>query len=967
MAKRVLILASILSLVACGGGGGSSGQAAPPPGPPAPPAPSALNGRIEVFLPVEETVLETEPNGTQLQAHYLGELENGRTVSVLGHVIAGADADGALDAFSFLAPTRTRLEVNLSFDAVASPDIFLGLWDFTVQQYVQVHQAQQGPMSAVMHVKGHCALVVFAYAAETTYVLTAAAHTASVVSESGGTELFYQGQYVGEVLLGDVVTVFGHGSAGVNDFDSVTVVCPEAISLDLAVGIPATGLPEDAEFDILVYDLTSGDAPPPELAYFVWGGSALNLAKGSVTVEAGSLIQIYVHAFTGDADWSLAIRGLAPPPAQAALAAVPAGRGAPPAPAARLLPDFPAGPEFVPGEALVRLRAGAACPTGCSVVGAVPERCSTLGFAVPPGLDAEGQRRFTLRTIACLGRRADVQYVEPNFIRRALREPNDTFYNFQWHYPMINLPQAWEITVGEPDVIVAVIDTGIASHPDLEGRNVPGYDFISDPDMALDGNGIDADPTDPGDGGPFAWSSFHGTHVAGTIGANTNNDDGVAGVTWIGRMMHLRVLGFGGGTDADIANAILYAARLPNSSGTLPAERAHIINLSLGGPGFNQTVADAVADARAEGVVVIAASGNDNTSAPFYPAGYDGVISVGAVDLGGNRAPYSNYGSTLDIVAPGGNTAKDGNADGYVDGVLSTLLDESEFPPFPIYRFNQGTSMACPHAAGVAALMLSVNPDLTPAEVEQILKATAADLGTTGVDPQFGHGLIDAHAAVSAAQSVGAPPLPPNLALSTAAIGFDRTETTKRIRVSNGGGGILHVDPPTVFLASGETWLDAALVPGTGVASDTAALDVTVDHTGLADGIYFGRVYLESNGGAQLILVLMRVQAVAPSPPSIPISVRAIRVADGTVAKEVVVNPATLDLTFRLTGLAAGEYRIEAGADADGDGQLCEPGEICGAYPVVTYPTTVSLRAGEELGPFVFTVAPSGILPASGP
>jgi serine protease len=966
MAMRALVLCCVLFVIGCGGGGGSSGQAAPPPPPPGPPAPGALTGRVDVFLPVEESVLETEPNGTQLQAHYLGEMKNGRTVSVLGHVIAGADVDGALDSFSLLGTTRTRLDINLSFDAALSPDIFLGLWDFTVQQYVQVHQAQQGPIQTAMHVKGLCALVVFAFAGEANYVLTIEAHTAGLVQESGPNDLFYGGQFIGEVLIGDVATVLGHGQTGPDTFDSVTVVCPEAVNLDVAVGIPATGLPQAAEFDLLVHDLTGGDSPPPELAYFVWGASTAGLAKGSVSVPAGSLIQVFVYAFTGDANWSLVIRGLAPPPPQAAVSAIPTGRGRPQPPGPRAaLPDFPPGPEFVPGQALVRMATGGCPPNGCRVVGAVPNTCSTVGFEMPQGLDDEEQRRFTVRTIACLKRRVDVEYAEPNFIRRALREPNDTYYNLQWHYGMINLPQAWDITVGDSSVIVAVIDTGTTAHPDLQGREIPGYDFISDPGMALDGNGLDADPTDPGDGGSIHFSSFHGTHVAGTIGASTDNGDGVAGVTWSGRIMHLRTLGFGGGTDADIANAVLYAAGLPNSSGTVPAQPADVINMSLGGAGFNQTMADAVANARAAGVVIFAASGNENTTAPSYPAAYDGVVSVGAVDFGGKRAPYSNYGSTLDIVAPGGDVARDDNADGYSDGVLSTWLDENEFPPFPVYYFHQGTSMACPHAAGVAALMLAVNPNLNPAEVEQILKAKAFDLGPAGIDPEYGSGLIDAHAAVVAAQVVGAPPLPTNLALSTAALAFDRTETTKRIRISNAGGGILHVEPPTVFLVPGETWLQATLVPFGGVSSDTSALDVTVDRTDLVDGVYFGRVYLESNGGAQLILVLMRVQAMAPAPPSIQILVRAINVADGTVAKQVVVNPATLDLTFRLDDLAAGEYRIEAGTDADGDGQFCEPGELCGAYPVLDFPAVVQLQAGEERGPFRFTVAPSGILPTS--
>src|SRR5262249_6884057 len=159
-----------------------------------------------------------------------------------------------------------------------------------------------------------------------------------------------------------------------------------------------------------------------------------------------------------------------------------------------------------------------------------------------------------------------------------------------------------------------VIDTGETAHPDLIARQIPGFDFISDPANAGDGDGRDPDPTDVGDGNGVEPSSFHGTHVAGTIGAETNNGSGVSGVTWAGRIMHLRVLGRQGGNDFDIANAILYAARLANASGTLPPERANVINMSLGGPGGSSTVRNAITAARGQGVVIFAAAGNENSS-----------------------------------------------------------------------------------------------------------------------------------------------------------------------------------------------------------------------------------------------------------------------------------------------------------------------------------------------------------------
>ncbi|MEJ2426892.1 MAG: S8 family serine peptidase, partial [Candidatus Thiodiazotropha sp.] len=240
-----------------------------------------------------------------------------------------------------------------------------------------------------------------------------------------------------------------------------------------------------------------------------------------------------------------------------------------------------------------------------------------------------------------------------------------------------------DITTGSSDVIVSVIDTGILfGHPDAPARLVDGYDFISDPAASGDGDGIDNNPEDNGDKTDAkANSSFHGPHVAGTVAANTNNSIGVAGVAWGVKVMPIRALGKGGGTAYDIAQSILYSAGLANDSGTTPSQRADIINMSLGGGSPNSTSQNAISAARNAGVIIFAASGNENTSVLSYPASYPGVVSVAAVDTNRERAPYSNYGSAVDIAAPGGNTLVDLNGDGYKDGVLSTLADDSSGTP----------------------------------------------------------------------------------------------------------------------------------------------------------------------------------------------------------------------------------------------------------------------------------------------
>lgn len=275
---------------------------------------------------------------------------------------------------------------------------------------------------------------------------------------------------------------------------------------------------------------------------------------------------------------------------------------------------IPPGAEFAPGEILVKLKddpSGARRKSADFAVrhGLTPKRSLPqeveLMQVIPPAprlqkgaagskskfrtekSEANELKALMIDTIRRLRRDPDVVYAEPNFIRRPFATPNDTHFPKQWHYELINLPQAWDVTKGSNSITVAVIDTGVwkdktnpnpdpnilSDHPDLQPRLIPGFDFISNSTISGDGDGPDANATDEGDDPRGVSSSFHGTHVAGTIGAATDNNNGVAGVTWFTQIMPLRVLGEGGGLDSDIAQAILYAARLGNSSGALPSER----------------------------------------------------------------------------------------------------------------------------------------------------------------------------------------------------------------------------------------------------------------------------------------------------------------------------------------------------------------------------------------------------------
>ncbi|HLT30077.1 MAG TPA: S8 family serine peptidase [Myxococcaceae bacterium] len=308
-------------------------------------------------------------------------------------------------------------------------------------------------------------------------------------------------------------------------------------------------------------------------------------------------------------------------------------------------------------------------------------------------------------------------------------EPNDPGFDRQWNLKMIDMPAAWEHNRGK-GVVVAVIDTGIAYEdrgdfrrvPDLKGvRFVPGYDFVNDTPHANDDHG-------------------HGTHVAGTIAQATHNKLGVAGIAHEASLMPIKVLNhFGAGTSADIADAIRWAAD----------HGAQVINLSLGGGMRSRVMEQAIAHARAKGVTVVAAAGNRGIGKVEFPAAYDGVIAVGAVGPDGQRAPYSSYGAALDLVAPGGNKSLGGDA----GGVVQNTIDPRD-PSRSIFGSYQGTSMATPHVAGVAALLYAAGAN-DPDEVERALIAGAKPMGGALRTDDHGHGLLNARGALEALQQTG--------------------------------------------------------------------------------------------------------------------------------------------------------------------------------------------------------------------
>jgi type VII secretion-associated serine protease mycosin len=313
-------------------------------------------------------------------------------------------------------------------------------------------------------------------------------------------------------------------------------------------------------------------------------------------------------------------------------------------------------------------------------------------------------------------------YVEPHYLYMTndkIKEktsslpnvPNDLlFAKYQWNLPAIETNQAWDLSRGSSDVIVGIVDTGVdLDHPDLQGQLMTGYNVIDPASDPMDDVG-------------------HGTHVSGIIGALVNNNEGVAGISWYNKMLPVKALGkSGSGTTYSVAEGIIWAAD----------NGAKVINMSLGNYADSQFLHDAVKYAFDKDVVLVAASGNDNTERPGYPAAYPEVLAVAATDSNLKRASYSNYGDYIDVAAPG-------------TSIASTY-------PGNQYAALSGTSMASPHVAAMAALIRSQNPDLTNKQVMDIMRSSTVDLGPKGKDKYYGYGLIDIYKALQAAGTTEAP------------------------------------------------------------------------------------------------------------------------------------------------------------------------------------------------------------------
>jgi thermitase len=407
----------------------------------------------------------------------------------------------------------------------------------------------------------------------------------------------------------------------------------------------------------------------------------------------------------------------------------------------------------------------------------------------------EGQE---FQIVEALNNDPRVEYAELDYAVHATLIPNDSYFHLQWGPVKIQAPAAWDEATGGSDVIIAVIDTGVdLDHPALNDKIVPGWDYVNNDSLAQDDHG-------------------HGTHVAGTAAAETNNQQGVAGVSWGARIMPIKVLNSeGNGYYSNVAQGVLYAC----------AHGAKVINLSLGGSEFSVVLEDALEQAYGQGCLIVAAAGNDGASGVDYPARYPEAIAVAATDRYDQRASFSDYGPEIELAAPG------------VE-IYSTLWTRSSHT----YGWKQGTSMSTPHVAGLAAVVWSVCPGMTNSDLRNVIENTAKDLGPAGWDQYYGYGRIDAEKAVEA---TGPPPI---LGVSTEQMVFLADATwgpwPQTLLVGNAAlCGTLEWSA-----SADEDWLDAAPNEGQASSSQPAEVAVSVDKSSLIAGnTYYAVLTIDSD------------------------------------------------------------------------------------------------------------------------
>ena len=608
------------------------------------------------------------------------------------------------------------------------------------------------------------------------------------------------------------------------------------------------------------------------------------------------------------------------------------------------------GAAFVPGELIVGfvsvVRAQSLAPL---VVGSV--RAEAVRVLALPGValyrTAVLERAGLEQLARALEARPDVLYAHPNYVLEAQRVPNDPLYVRQWHYSRVGLPAAWDITTGSAVTVVAVVDTGILhsfsdsalTHPDLVGKVVPGYDFVSSPEQSGDGGGRDDDPYE-------VFPVDHGTHVAGTVAARTDDGVGVAGVDWQARILPVRVLGPEGGSLDDVIDGTLWAAGFDVVGVPANGNPAHVINLSLGAAGgcpmaFQQAFDRIAEDSPRNAVVVVAAGNEDDDASGYGPASCRNAITVGATDYRDHRASYSNYGTVVDVMAPGGDVWADFSGFGN-DGVLS--LSFGGAPGSFGYAGFEGTSMAAPHVAGVVSLMKALEPALTYGEALEALRASARPLSAaacgrpSGVE--CGAGLIDAEAALVMVRD-GTIPVPGTdvLEFEPSVLDFGASSEILGLTLRNSGAASIDwvidravpADGNSGVMLEGSVLMDP--LGGTIGPGATQVVDVAIDRALVTeDGAYAFRLVFDVEGEEVEVSVRFVKGDVGMPALSGPLLVAAFVQGDGG---EWVESGFQLEASFfsaySFTALA-GDNLVIAWSDENGNLEI-DAGDYIGVYP----------------------------------
>ena len=569
----------------------------------------------------------------------------------------------------------------------------------------------------------------------------------------------------------------------------------------------------------------------------------------------------------------------------------------------------------------------------------VPKPVSSRSGASSRGEDMRDRYHTLFYTIEALedykARFGEERVDSTHYLYPTAVKPDDTKYaqGQMWDIDAINLPEAWEISKGSKDVIVAVIDTGVALHDDLgtslsdpTGNLIAGWDFIDNDDD------------------PFVTSgNVHGGHVAGTIGAKANNAKGIVGMNWDVKIMNLRVCATRSCNGNAIYNAILYAAGLPNSSGRVPDVKADVMNMSLGGPGQSDAYRQAMSNALDAGTLPVCAAGNDSrdmTQTFYSPGGYDECLCVSAIAKNLQIASFSNYGANIvDIGAPG-------------TEIWSTVHNNG-------YDSWQGTSMAAPHVAGVAALVKSVNPNLTPAEVRAFLEEYSTDLGSPGRDAQFGHGFLNAFASVNAAAD-DAGLFGPKLGTVPSSVQIVEGVNYQQLTVVNKGSDNIDNLSYSVQYTTAVSYEYIYVRPSAKFGSVPSRVGVYVDKYHLPVGSYdavitFNGRHVESGDSVEALTVPISITVGANEEKRPLILVQALQ--NGVVVAQTYSNY-NEGYHYALDGLAEGAtIEIQAGTDLDRDGEICDAGERwCGKLGGFGQPSQVQIVNGSYRGDLRFDV-----------